>query len=153
MYIQYIQGLFQSRLGTADYALVTSSLHYNDSLVTWTVIYIPSPNLSLLYFLCQASPCPMFCCTLESSCVVHITQHHYLRLFVFCLLHHELCIHSPILCQKFTTYFNLSAIITGKSMRIKCVIHCIAGWKGGISSQLWKYSTSIHRPWWWEAKR
>jgi hypothetical protein len=32
MYIQYIQGLFQSRLGTADYALVTSSIHYNDSL-------------------------------------------------------------------------------------------------------------------------
>jgi hypothetical protein len=33
MYIQYIvQGLFQSRLGTADYALVTSSLHYNDGL-------------------------------------------------------------------------------------------------------------------------
>jgi hypothetical protein len=34
MYIQYIQGLFQSRLGTADYAPVTSSLHYNDSLDT-----------------------------------------------------------------------------------------------------------------------
>jgi hypothetical protein len=33
MYIQYIQGLFQSRLGTEDYALVTSSLHYSDSLV------------------------------------------------------------------------------------------------------------------------
>jgi hypothetical protein len=30
MYIQYIQGLFQSRLGTADYALVTSSLHYHE---------------------------------------------------------------------------------------------------------------------------
>jgi hypothetical protein len=27
-YIQYIQGLFQSGLSTADYALVTSSLHY-----------------------------------------------------------------------------------------------------------------------------
>jgi hypothetical protein len=34
MYIQYIQGLFQPRLGTADYALVISSLLYNDSLVT-----------------------------------------------------------------------------------------------------------------------
>jgi hypothetical protein len=32
--MQYIQGFFQSRLGTADYALVTSSLHYNDSQVT-----------------------------------------------------------------------------------------------------------------------
>jgi hypothetical protein len=40
MYIQYIQGLFQSRLGTADYALVTSSLHYSDSLDTWTVIHM-----------------------------------------------------------------------------------------------------------------
>jgi hypothetical protein len=40
MYIQYIQGLFQSRLGTADYALVTSSLHNNDSLVTGTVIHM-----------------------------------------------------------------------------------------------------------------
>jgi NADH-ubiquinone oxidoreductase chain 4 len=30
----YIQGLFQCRLGTADYAPVTSSLHYNDSLDT-----------------------------------------------------------------------------------------------------------------------
>jgi hypothetical protein len=36
MYVQYIQCLFRSRLGTADYALVTSSLHYNDSLVTVT---------------------------------------------------------------------------------------------------------------------
>jgi hypothetical protein len=34
MYVKYIQGLFQSRLGTADYALVTSSLQNNDSLVT-----------------------------------------------------------------------------------------------------------------------
>jgi hypothetical protein len=33
-YLQYIQGLFQSRLSTADYALVTSSLHYNHSLDT-----------------------------------------------------------------------------------------------------------------------
>jgi hypothetical protein len=30
MYVQYTQGLFQSRLGTADYALVTSSLRYNE---------------------------------------------------------------------------------------------------------------------------
>jgi hypothetical protein len=38
MYMQYIQGIVQSRLGTAGYALVTSNLHNNDSLVTWTVI-------------------------------------------------------------------------------------------------------------------
>jgi hypothetical protein len=40
MYIQYIQGLFQSRLSTADYALVTSSLHYHNSLDTWTVVHM-----------------------------------------------------------------------------------------------------------------
>jgi hypothetical protein len=40
MYIQYIQGLFQFRLGTADYALVTSSLHYHDSLDTLAVVHM-----------------------------------------------------------------------------------------------------------------
>jgi hypothetical protein len=34
MYIQYIQGFFHSKLDTADFALVTSSLHYKDSLGT-----------------------------------------------------------------------------------------------------------------------
>jgi hypothetical protein len=34
MYIQYIQGLFQSRLGTVDYALVISSLRYHGILDT-----------------------------------------------------------------------------------------------------------------------
>jgi hypothetical protein len=45
-----IQDLFQSRLGTADYALVTSSLHYNDSLVTWTLIYMTAAKFKLLIF-------------------------------------------------------------------------------------------------------
>jgi hypothetical protein len=40
MYIQYIQGLFQSRLGTAYYALVISRLRYHDNLDTWTVIHM-----------------------------------------------------------------------------------------------------------------
>jgi hypothetical protein len=41
MYIQYIQGLFQSRLGTADYALVSpSSLCYHGSLDTWRVVHM-----------------------------------------------------------------------------------------------------------------
>jgi hypothetical protein len=50
MYIQYIrvQGLFQSRLGTADYALVISSLHYNDSLVTWTVVHMTASKFKHL---------------------------------------------------------------------------------------------------------
>jgi hypothetical protein len=48
MYMQYIQGLFQSRFGTADYALVTSSLHYHDSLDTRTVVHMTAPSLSLV---------------------------------------------------------------------------------------------------------
>jgi hypothetical protein len=50
MYIQYIQDLFQSRLGTADYALVTSSLHYHDSLHTWTVVHMTTAKFKPLIF-------------------------------------------------------------------------------------------------------
>jgi hypothetical protein len=50
MYIQYIQELFHSRLGTADYALVTSSLHYNDNLDTLTVIYMTAAKFKPLIF-------------------------------------------------------------------------------------------------------
>jgi hypothetical protein len=50
MYVQCIQGLFQSRLGTADYALVTSSLNYNVSLVTWTVIHMTAAKFKPLIF-------------------------------------------------------------------------------------------------------
>jgi hypothetical protein len=50
MYIQYIQGLFQSRLGTGDYALHTSSLHYNYSLVTWTDIHMTAAKFKPLTF-------------------------------------------------------------------------------------------------------
>jgi hypothetical protein len=50
MYIQYIQGLFQSRLGTADYAPVTSSLQYNDSLDTWTAIHMTAAKFKPLIF-------------------------------------------------------------------------------------------------------
>jgi hypothetical protein len=52
MYIEYtsILDLFQSRLGTADYALVTSSLHYNDSLDTWTVIHMTAAKFKQLIF-------------------------------------------------------------------------------------------------------
>jgi hypothetical protein len=48
----YIQGLFQSRLGTADYAQVTSSLLYNDSLVTWTVKHMTAAKCKPLYIFC-----------------------------------------------------------------------------------------------------
>jgi hypothetical protein len=50
MCIQYIQGHFQSRLGTAHYALVTSSLHYNDSLDTLTVIHMTVAEFKPLTF-------------------------------------------------------------------------------------------------------
>jgi hypothetical protein len=47
-YLQYIQGLVQSRLGTADYAPVTSSLHYNDSLDTWTAVHVTAAKFKPL---------------------------------------------------------------------------------------------------------
>jgi hypothetical protein len=49
--------LIQSRLGTADYALVTSSLHYNDSLDTWTAVHMTAAKFKPLIFstLCFAS--------------------------------------------------------------------------------------------------
>jgi hypothetical protein len=50
LYIQYIQGIVHSRLGTADYALVTSNLHNNDSLVTWTVIHMTAAKFKPLIF-------------------------------------------------------------------------------------------------------
>jgi hypothetical protein len=51
MYIQCIQGFFHSKLGTADYALVTSSLHYKDSLDTWIVIHMTAAKFKPLIFL------------------------------------------------------------------------------------------------------
>jgi hypothetical protein len=37
-------------LGTADYALVTRGLHYNDSLVTLTVIHMTAAKFKPLIF-------------------------------------------------------------------------------------------------------
>jgi hypothetical protein len=48
MYIQYRQGFFHSKLFSADYALVTSSLHYKDSLGTWTVIHMTAAKFKPL---------------------------------------------------------------------------------------------------------
>jgi hypothetical protein len=50
MHIQYIQGIVQSRLGTADYAPVTSNLHNNDSLATWTVIHMTAAKFNPIIF-------------------------------------------------------------------------------------------------------
>jgi hypothetical protein len=59
IYIQYIQRFTQSRLSTADYALlVIISSNYRNSLDTWTFIYKwPLPSLGLLCFLCGVAPC------------------------------------------------------------------------------------------------
>jgi hypothetical protein len=46
----YIIGLFQSRLGTADYASVTSSLRYHDSLDTCTVLHMTAAKFKPLIF-------------------------------------------------------------------------------------------------------
>jgi hypothetical protein len=50
MYIQYTQSLFQSRLGTADYALLTSSLLYHGSLDAWTVVHMTAAKFKPLIF-------------------------------------------------------------------------------------------------------
>jgi hypothetical protein len=50
MYIQNIQGLFQTRIGTVDYALVTSSLRYHNSLHTWTVVHMNAAKFKPLIF-------------------------------------------------------------------------------------------------------
>jgi hypothetical protein len=59
MYIQYIQGLCQSRLSTVNHALLlispaTMAVYSLERSYAW-----PPPSLSLLYFLCRGSPCPM----------------------------------------------------------------------------------------------
>jgi hypothetical protein len=36
--MQYVQGLCQSRVSTADYDLISSSSCYNSGLVTWTAV-------------------------------------------------------------------------------------------------------------------
>jgi hypothetical protein len=60
MYIQYIQGLLQSQLGTKDYALLFTSSSCYTAVQTLKRSYTwPPPSLSLLYFLCRASPCPI----------------------------------------------------------------------------------------------
>jgi hypothetical protein len=76
MYINYIQGLCQSRPATADHALthvprVTTAAQSIERSYAW-----PSPTLSLLYFLCRASPLPMsrtltfsWFCMISASCL------------------------------------------------------------------------------------
>jgi hypothetical protein len=46
MYIQYVKGLCQSRLSTADYAFISSSFRYNSSLVTWTVVCLTAAKFN-----------------------------------------------------------------------------------------------------------
>jgi hypothetical protein len=55
--VRYIQGIFQSTLSTADYALpsvahATTAVSPLERLYDW-----PPSTLSLLHFLCRASPC------------------------------------------------------------------------------------------------
>jgi hypothetical protein len=52
MYIQYIKGtsLFQSRLGTADYALVTSSVLYHGNIGTRTVVHMTAAKFERVIF-------------------------------------------------------------------------------------------------------
>jgi hypothetical protein len=95
MYIQYIQGLCQSRLSTADHAL---SLLAHATTAVWSLerpYASPPPNLSLLYFLCRASPYPVlrtftfwwFCMT--SACCLHnfLYNHTHMEVWEPCAKH------------------------------------------------------------------
>jgi hypothetical protein len=50
MYTQYIHSLPQSRLGTANYALITSSFCYHGSLRHWTVVHTTAAKFKPLVF-------------------------------------------------------------------------------------------------------
>jgi hypothetical protein len=58
MYIQYIQGLFQSRLGTADYALVSS--RYEIALVVSVQVAAHFNFLLVIDSLTMITVCRMF---------------------------------------------------------------------------------------------
>jgi hypothetical protein len=51
MYTKYIQGLFQSWLGTADFVLlVTITPHYHGSLDTWAAVQMTAAKFKPLIF-------------------------------------------------------------------------------------------------------
>jgi hypothetical protein len=82
MYIQYIQGLFQSRLGTADYALVTSSSLYHRSLDTWTVVLMTAAKFKPLIFWIDS---------LKSQSQSHVTTDGQSVSMSWCQVHSETC--------------------------------------------------------------
>jgi hypothetical protein len=75
VYIRYIQGLFQSRLGTADYALVTSSCLYYGSLDTLTEVHMTAAKFKPLIL-------SMSVFTLSNIAIIFI----FMILDDFCLL-------------------------------------------------------------------
>jgi hypothetical protein len=90
MYIQHIQGLCQFRLSTADNVLpleapATTAVYSLERSYAW-----PPPNLSVSYFLCYDSPCPIlrtfaflwFCRT--SACCLH--KIYYVIIYVYTML-------------------------------------------------------------------
>jgi hypothetical protein len=85
MYIQYTQGLIQSSLVLADHAL-THAAHVTTATYSLGTSYVwPPPRLSLLYFLCLASPFRCrehlhlhdFVWSLLAACTVSSCNHKY----------------------------------------------------------------------------
>jgi hypothetical protein len=50
MCIRYVQDLCQSRLSTADYALISSTFAYNSSLASGTVVCLTAAKFKHLLF-------------------------------------------------------------------------------------------------------
>jgi hypothetical protein len=102
-HIQYIQGIVQSRLGTADFALVTSNVHNNDSLDTWTVIHMTAAKFKPLIFSVSGFALSI----VANSFIFMILDDFYLlwRTWV-----------------SFTQYMKFSSYLTGNTP-----IHCLQG--------------------------
>jgi hypothetical protein len=96
--LHYIKVICQYRLCKADHACLAYFMLHG-SLVTWKLYAWPSPILSLLYFLCLASPCSIlwtcsflwFCMT--SACCLHnfLYNHIYTEGCKPCVNHGQVC--------------------------------------------------------------
>jgi hypothetical protein len=81
MYIRHIQGLCQFRLSTADHALLLVA-HATTAVDVYSLERSydrPPPSLSLLYFLCRCSPCPMLRTFAVSPCFLSVHIEYFIR--------------------------------------------------------------------------
>jgi hypothetical protein len=97
-YVQYIQGLCQSRLGISDHAQ-THAAHYN-CLVTWMVIHLTTTKLKPLTFFCVGLHLFRCCKNLHFhdfvwpllvACKISLCNHKYTVLGKPCATHGSVC--------------------------------------------------------------